>query len=199
MALHSNTGTALFYSFNKGLTHFLVFTAEAYLYARDETFLANQLAFMKADLAAVDRKATPWVVGLVHKDWTMEAEAFAAFSPILQGANVDILFVGHVHYYNRYMPYDPITNEVDTACVSADGATYTYPKFMTTIVTGASGDREQDNKYVKTSPSYTGSENYGYGRFTAVNATHATWTYKTVKADGAGPADYADKLTWIKA
>jgi hypothetical protein len=39
-----------------------VFTAEAYLYARDEAFLANQLAFMKADLEAVDRTVTPWVV-----------------------------------------------------------------------------------------------------------------------------------------
>lgn len=199
VALNSNTGSALYYSFNKGLTHFLVFTAEAYIYARDESFLANQLAFMKADLAAVDRKATPWVVGLVHKDWTMEAEAFAAFSPILQGGKVDVLFVGHVHYYNRYMPFDPMTNDVDTACVSADGSTYLNAKYMTTIVTGASGDREKDDKYTKESPSFTGSENYGYGYFTALNATHATWAFKTVKADGAGPADYADKLTWIKA
>jgi len=104
VALNSNTGNNRYYSFNKGLTHFIVFTAEAYLYARDEAFLANQLAFMKADLEAVDRTVTPWVVGLVHKDWTMEAEAFKAFSPILQGGNVDVLFVGHVHYYNRYMP-----------------------------------------------------------------------------------------------
>ena len=44
------------------------------MYARDAAFLANQLAFMKADLAAVNRSATPWVVALVHKDWTMGAE-----------------------------------------------------------------------------------------------------------------------------
>jgi hypothetical protein len=93
----SGTGTARYYSFNQGLTHFLVFTAEAYLYARDAGFLANQLAFMKADLAAVDRAATPWVVALVHKDWTMEGEAYAAFSPVLQDAKVDVLFCGHVH------------------------------------------------------------------------------------------------------
>jgi len=51
---------------------------------------------MKADLAAVNRSATPWVVALAHKDWTMGAEAFAAFSPVLQAANVDVLFCGHV-------------------------------------------------------------------------------------------------------
>jgi hypothetical protein len=93
----SGTNTARYYSFNQGLTHFIVFSAEAYLYSRDEGFLANQVAFMKADLAAVDRTATPWLVALVHKDWTMEAEAYAAFSPVLQEAKVDVLFCGHVH------------------------------------------------------------------------------------------------------
>lgn len=61
----SGTGTALYYSFEQGLTHFLVFSAEAYLYSRDAAFLANQLAFMRQDLAKVDRKQTPWVVALV--------------------------------------------------------------------------------------------------------------------------------------
>ena len=65
----SSTGSARYYSFNQGLTHFLVFTAEAYTYHSGAEFIANQLAFMEADLAAVDRSVTPWVVGLVHKAW----------------------------------------------------------------------------------------------------------------------------------
>lgn len=60
------------------------------------------------------------------------------------------------------MPYDSVTGDVDTASVSADGSTYTNPKYMTVIVTGASGDIEQDDKYVKESPSYTGTENCMY-------------------------------------
>jgi hypothetical protein len=51
---------------------------------------------MTKDLAAVDRKVTPWVVALVHKDWTMEAAAFNDFAPILEKGGVDILFCGHV-------------------------------------------------------------------------------------------------------
>ena len=90
----SNTGNNIFYSFNVQQVHYLVFSAEAYLYARSEVFLANQLDFMEKDLAAVDRAATPWVVALVHKDWTMEAEAYAAFAPILNKGGVDILFCG---------------------------------------------------------------------------------------------------------
>jgi hypothetical protein len=101
VSLNSNTGNNRYYSFNRGLTHFLVFTAEAYVYSVDKGFLANQLAFAKADLAAVDRSATPWVVALVHKDWTMQPNAFADFSPVLENGGVDLLFCGHVHYYNR--------------------------------------------------------------------------------------------------
>jgi hypothetical protein len=56
-----------YYSFNRGLNHFVVLTAEAYLYAKTPAFLANQLSWLKADLAAVDRKVTPWIVVNIHK------------------------------------------------------------------------------------------------------------------------------------
>ena len=97
VSLNSNTGNNRYYSFNRDLTHFIVFTAEAYVYAVDAGFLANQLAFAKADLAAVDRSVTPWVVALVHKDWTMQPNAFKDFSPVLESGGVDVLFCGHVH------------------------------------------------------------------------------------------------------
>ena len=57
---------------------------------------------MKADLAAVNRAITPWVVGLVHKAWWMESEAYADFTPVLVDGGVDIIFTGHWHYYSRY-------------------------------------------------------------------------------------------------
>jgi predicted phosphohydrolase len=125
---NAGTNSNRYYSFNQGMTHFLVFSAEAYVYARDATFLANQLAFMKADLAAVDRKVTPWVIALVHKDWRMQPDAYAAFNSVLEAGGVDVLFCGHVHYYNRDAPFDAVTNDVDNAAVSADGHTYTNPK-----------------------------------------------------------------------
>ncbi len=65
----SGSGSNIFYSFDLGLTHFISFSAEAYAYRSGAELLANQLAFMTADLAAVDRSVTPWVVALVHKDW----------------------------------------------------------------------------------------------------------------------------------
>ena len=39
--------------------------------------------------------------------------------------------------------------------------------------------------------------NTGYGFYTAVSPTEATWTFKTVKPDN-GAADYADRLTIVK-
>lgn len=37
----------------------------------------------------------------------------------------------------------------------------------------------------------------GWGIWTALNATHATWNFHTVKSDN-GPADYSDSLTIIR-
>jgi hypothetical protein len=161
ISLTSSTGNNRYYSFNRGLTHFVVVSAEAYIYSVDAGFLGNQLRFLKADLAAVNRSATPWVVALVHKDSFMQPNAFADFSPVLEAAGVDVLFCGHVHYYNRMMPYNPMTQKVDTGAVSADGAVYTNPAYMTTIVSGGAGNHEDEKPYVKASPSYTGMENYG--------------------------------------
>ena len=59
------------------------------------------------------------------------------------------------------MPYNPMTNNIDTAAVSADGGTYTDAKWMVSIVTGAGGNHEDEKPYVKAPPSYTGIENYG--------------------------------------
>ena len=87
---------------------------------------------------------------------------------------------------------------MDTASISADGATYTNPKFPTVIISGASGDREDDSPYDAPFPTQTGTQNYGYGLFTPVDKNKATWSFKTVQADGPGPADYSDSLTIIK-
>lgn len=98
---NSGSSNNLFYSFTQGLTHFVVFSAEAYAHSVSADFLANQLAFMKKDLAAVDRSKTPWVVGLVHRDWFMLPEAFLFFGPVLEDAGVDLMFCGHVRHRSR--------------------------------------------------------------------------------------------------
>lgn len=122
------------------------------------------------------------------------------------------------------MPYNPITDKIDTAAVSADGSTYTNPQYMTTIVSGGAGNHEDESRYVKSAQSYTGMENYGcvprppscgrarplnrtpfpslpraprYGYWQAINSTVAKWTWHTVKKN-VGPADWSDALTIVQ-
>jgi hypothetical protein len=46
----------------------------------------------------------------------------------------------------------------------------------------------------RTDPPFSSAD----GFFTALNATTATWTYKTILADGPGPKNYNDTLTIVQ-
>jgi hypothetical protein len=132
----------------------------------------------------------------------MEAAAYDAFYPILDAGKVDALFCGHIHYYGRNAPYDAATRETDMKAVSGptNDQVYTNPRFMVNIVTGASGDKEGETPCVVNilPPSITCDPDYGFGIWTAVNATTATWTYKSLKPDWLGPSNYTDSLVIVK-
>jgi hypothetical protein len=55
----------MFYSVDWQGVHFLAFNSETYVNGG----IAAMLNFVKADLAAVDRTRTPWVVAFAHKLW----------------------------------------------------------------------------------------------------------------------------------
>ena len=100
------------------------------------------------------------------------------------------------------MPYDAVTKATDTASISGpkNNQVYTNPKYLVNIVTGASGDKEGETPCVVNvlPPSVTCTADYGYGVWTAVNATYATWEFASVKPDYIGPANYTDVATFIK-
>ncbi len=110
------------------------------------------------------------------------------------------IFVGHVHYYNRDLPYDAVTGNIDYASSNADNSTYTNPRHIVTIVTGASGDKEGETPCVENilPPSVHCDPDYGFGYFQALNATHATWLFRSVKPDWFGPANFTDSLLVIQ-
>ena len=89
---------AMFFSYEVGPAHII---SLACFYPGGFGASSPLTQFLKADLAAVDRSVTPWVVGLVHKDFTMQADAYADFSPILEAGGVDVLFCGHVHHCEK--------------------------------------------------------------------------------------------------
>jgi UDP-2,3-diacylglucosamine pyrophosphatase LpxH len=65
----------------------------------------------QADLAKVDRAKTPWLIAMLHAPWynsntahqgeKESVDMMAAMETLLYQHNVDILFAGHVHAYER--------------------------------------------------------------------------------------------------
>lgn len=138
---NSGSDTNFWYSFETPLVHWLAFTAETWTMSQAQ--LDEQLAFVKADLAKVDRAATPWVVAFSHKSYMMDQTTWSLHD-FLADYNVDLQFVGHWHQYTRYPPIDSRNNKVviDSGSVSADTHTYTSPKYPIVVVVGAPGDVE---------------------------------------------------------
>ncbi|KAK4687786.1 acid phosphatase type 7, partial [Tremellales sp. Uapishka_1] len=70
----------------------------------------QQIDFLKADLAAVDRSVTPWVMAFGHRPYyngigdALCTQCKAAFEDILYDGGVDLVMNGHNHVYSRSYP-----------------------------------------------------------------------------------------------
>ncbi len=70
----------------------------------------QQLQFLQADLASVDRTVTPWLVVGGHRPWystgggSVCAPCQAAFEPLFYRYGVDLAIFGHVHNSQRFQP-----------------------------------------------------------------------------------------------
>ncbi|SJX62573.1 related to Acid phosphatase precursor [Sporisorium reilianum f. sp. reilianum] len=108
------------YSYDYGMVHFVSIDTETdFPSAPDTSNLdagpfgrANQqIEFLKADLASVDRKVTPWVIVMGHRPWystggsdNICAPCQAAFEDIFYQYGVDLFVAGHVHNLQRHQP-----------------------------------------------------------------------------------------------
>mmetsp|Transcript_4788 Transcript_4788/g.15570 ORF Transcript_4788/g.15570 Transcript_4788/m.15570 type:complete len:373 (+) Transcript_4788:458-1576(+) len=133
-----------------------------------------QHAWLRRDLAAIDRAATPWVIVMMHAPWynsnsghAGEAELMRRdLEPLLFEAGVDLVLSGHVHAYERSRPvYD--------GCSHPCGPVY--------LNLGDGGNRE--SAYVpwrEPQPAWSAfrESSFGVGLLTLVNETHArfNWT-----------------------
>lgn len=101
------------YSFDYGPIHFVQYSTEHAFEPGSE-----QLAFVEADLKAVDRKRTPWVVLGGHRplyvdstfylwegsDQKVARQLRAALEPLMWRYRVDATWHGHHHSYQRTCP-----------------------------------------------------------------------------------------------
>ena len=201
---NSGSGTAMFYSFDDGLAHFLLWDTEAFWSQPADSQLA-MVNWIKADLAKANanRAAVPWVIALGHKAWYMDQTIDCPSGPgcavwdLLTKGGVDMYVTGHIHQYQRSLPVYPNANNgtgaVDTATATNSGtpgapaAVYTNPAYMTMVVTAAPGDQEVNRRRRRRAAAartpdlgvQAESSNYGFSLLNVVNATHLHWTFKT--------------------
>ncbi|CAK0818268.1 unnamed protein product [Prorocentrum cordatum] len=166
----SGSSSNMFYSFESAGVHFLMLASYA-----DFSEASDQLAWLRRDLAKVDRGATPWLVAMVHAPWynsnyahARDPEGYkmkAAMERLLRDAKLDAMFAGHVHAYERI--HRVFDDELDPCA----------PAYFNI---GAGGNREGISGWYDPNPrewSAVRDGNYGHALLTVHNATHAHFTW----------------------
>ena len=176
---------ASYYSYDVGLVHYVALNTY-------NTFCSApgcpQYQFLEADLAAVDRAVTPWVVVTVHapvyntnkrhpQGYEVATNLFNAWAePLFVAHGVNFVFAGHVHAYERL------------GSVGLDGLTDPSGRSPVYVTIGDGGNRELlydvwDPAMAGISAFHNGMY-YGYGTLAVYNATHAMWEWRPNPAMG---------------
>lgn len=134
----------------------------------------TQLAWLEADLAAVNRKMTPWVIVGGHRPWYVSGksclECKAAFEPLFIKYGVDLVLQGHQHFYERQAAIgNDVAQEIET-----------NPSVPWYVISGAAG--HYDGLDTPKLPLVSSSRKmistvYGWNLFTVHNCTHLTTEY----------------------
>ncbi|GAB2258683.1 hypothetical protein Droror1_Dr00014843 [Drosera rotundifolia] len=164
----SGSSSNLYYSFEVAGVHVLMLGSFA---EYDEH--SDQYSWLKADLAAVDRERTPWLLALFHVPWYNSNgahqgegdEMMAAIEPLLYAAGVDIVLTGHVHAYER-------STRVYGGKTDPCGAVH--------MTIGDGGNREGlAHRFKDPQPEWSifREASFGHDELKIVNASHAHWSW----------------------
>ncbi|EFX05024.1 metallo-phosphoesterase [Grosmannia clavigera kw1407] len=195
-ALSGGTGN-FWYSFDDGMTHFIQLDTETDLghgfIAPDEVggvegmgassvnaTLDAQSTWLEADLAAVNRSRTPWVVVAGHRPWYLSHANTSGticwsckdvFEPLLLKYSVDLVLSGHAHVYERQAPL---------ANGKVDPNELNNPSSPWYITNGAAGHYDGLDALQTPRQSYsrfgldTTNATYGWSRLTFHNCSYLT-------------------------
>ncbi|XP_078436884.1 purple acid phosphatase 18 [Wolffia australiana] len=164
----SGSPSNLFYSFDVAGAHVIMLASYA-----DYGGGSQQMAWLKADLAKVNRKRTPWLLALFHVPWYNSNRAHqgegdgmrASMEPFLTAAGVDLILAGHVHAYER-------TERIASGRLDPCGAVH--------ITIGDGGNREGlATRYLEPKPRWSAfrEASFGHGELQIMNETHALWSW----------------------
>lgn len=136
---------------------------------------STQYDWLDRELASVDRSRTPWVLLTIHvplyNTFSVhhhDPQIFAArehLEPLFVEYNVNIVFNGHIHAYQR------------THYVAFNETTPTGPMHITIGAGGRNCDAAFQNEEPESWIASRDESMYGYGRFSILNATHAEWKW----------------------
>lgn len=191
-------GTGNFwYSFNHGMVHYIMLDTETDLghgfigpdqvggTEGDDSGPFNQIMnaqtdWLQADLAAVDRTATPWVIVSGHRPWYLSFKNTShticwsckdVFEPLFLQYGVDLYLSGHAHFYQRSAP---IANGL------IDRNELNNPSAPWYITNGAAGHYDGLSAMSTTPAPYerfrldVNNATYGWSKLTFHNCTHMT-------------------------
>ncbi|CAG8901769.1 unnamed protein product [Penicillium egyptiacum] len=132
----------------------------------------QQIDFLKADLASVDRSVTPWVIVAGHRPWYSTGKSSNVCGPcqetfegLFYQYGVDLGVFGHVHNSQRFMP---VVNG------TADPNGMKNPKAPMYIVAGGAGNIEGLSS-VGSKPAYTEfayDDDYSYSTIRFLDEQH---------------------------
>jgi acid phosphatase type 7 len=196
------------FSFNYGNAHWTVLDADTYVDWTDETLTA----WVAKDLA--ESKAATWHFVLYHHPGFsssvdhFEQQQMRLLAPVFEKGNVDIVFNGHVHNYQRSFPmqFKPdkkgvlimggkenksirgrVVNGIWKLDKDFDGKTNTKPKGVIYIVSGAGGqslynpEQERDpDSWQKFTHTFISTQH----SFTVVDVNGSILKLKQLNADG---------------
>lgn len=151
----------------------------------------QQLQFLEADLASVDRAVTPWVIVAGHRPWYTAGSGCdpcqEAFEEILYKYGVDLGVFGHEHNSQRFLP---VYNS------NPDPKGMQDPKAPMYIVSGAAGNIEGLSS-ISSKPDFTqfsNDENYAYATIRFVDESHLRIVFLDVVS-----GDVLDQSTLFKS
>nr|VDD61800.1 unnamed protein product [Brassica oleracea] len=164
---HSN----LYYSFDAAGVHIVMIGSYTHYDSH-----SDQYRWLREDLRKIDRKRTPWLVAVMHTPWYSTNKAHEgegekmrkAMEGLLYRAQVDIVFAGHIHTYERFRP---VYNHKADPC----GPMH--------ITIGDGGNREGlAYKYVmfnnpRSPLSAFRESSFGHGRLRVIDKKRAHWSW----------------------
>lgn len=158
----------LWYSFDHGAVHYVFGDSE-----EPQSPGSPQHTWIAADLAAVDRSVTPWVIYSQHRPFLCSTKSEAGdhtpggtflrnLEALFLQNSVDLVLVGHEHLYERMNAY---RNGTVVARTQFANQTYVAPGAPVYIVQGTAGAFVTGD-WMDPQPEWSAFRNgvqYGYG------------------------------------